>query len=298
MSMLPMRINTEAVNTTLVNQLDGAMNQLQQTEIQTATGKAINQPSDNPAGTATALTLNSQIGRYTQYAANATDGQSWLSATDSTLSDVSTALQQVQTSLETGANTSAQDSTTLAGLAADVTTIKQGLLTSANSSYAGSPLFSGTWGTQAYANAATGDYTYTGSSQASTRTVGPGQSVPVGVTGSSVFGSGTTSVFALLDKITCGNSAALQGTDTTQLEAAMNTVTDVRGQVGATTDELQTITTEANNKVTSLQASVSSIVDVDEAKAASQFALESTAYQAALTGVAKVIQPSLAEFLQ
>ena len=59
------------------------------------------------------------------------------------------------------------------------------------------------------------------------------KSVNVSVTGQQVFGSGTSSVFALLDTISQdlanGNTSALSGSDLTQLQTAISTVTQAQG---------------------------------------------------------------------
>lgn len=296
--------NAMAVDTSMANQLDSSFTQLQNLELQTTTGKQINQPSDNPAGTATALQLNAEINQLGTYSAAATAGTDQLNAADSVLSSVSTTLQQVQTDVMQGANSSAEDQTTLSALAANVTALKQTLLTDANSNYNGVPLFSGTVNASPYANASADppDYTYTGGSTAPVVAVGPGQQVAAGVTGQAVFGSGSSSVFALLDQIssdlTSGNTTALSGSDLTQLQQAMATASSAQATVGTATDELQNAQTQNTAKSTALQTSVSNIVDANEAVVASQLSLQETQYQAALSVVAKVIQPTLAEYIQ
>ena len=297
---MPMRINQAGADTLLVDQLDTSLAQLQQLQLEAATGRQINQPSANPAGTASALELNSQIGRLTAYGSNAADGQSRLDAADTTLASVTNALESVQTLLSQAANSSTEASGR-AALAAQVQSIKTGLLANANASYDGMPLFSGSWASPAYANAAAGDYTYTGSPQAMTRTVGSAQLVAVSATGSSVFGTGPTSVFARLDQIsadiTSGNAAALSGADTTNLQSALDQVDLSRAQIGENTGQLQDIQTQTTAKVTTLQGNVASLVDVDEATAVTQLQLQNVQYQAALATIAKVIQPTLASFL-
>lgn len=179
--------------------------------------------------------------------------------------------------------------------------MKQTLLQAAATSYQGRPVFSGTWGSDPYAGAASGDYTYTGSPQAQTRTIGPGQSAQIGVVGSDVFGSGGTSVFALLDKISSdlasGSSSALAGSDLTALQSAMSQATDARAKVGALSAQLTQVSGNATQKVAALQASVAGVVDVDEARAVTELQLQQVSYQAALATTAKIIQPSLVNFL-
>lgn len=298
---IPMRVTQSGADLSMIQTLDAGLARLSQLQQQVATGRAINQPSDNPGGTATALQLSAQIGRFQQYGANASNGQGWLNAADSALSSVNTALQNVQTYVLEGANATGSDQATRNTLAQQVNTIKQTLLTTASTQYLDQPIFSGTWNTQPYANAATGDYTYTGSPQAPTRNVGPNQTMQVGVTAAQAFGSGTTSVFAVLDQIsadlTSGNSTALSGNDLTALKSAMTTASTAQGQIGSWSANLAQISTSAGNTVQALKTSMAGIVDVDEASATANLQLQEVAYQAALATTAKVIQPSLVNYL-
>jgi flagellar hook-associated protein 3 FlgL len=194
--------------------------------------------------------------------------------------------------------------------------VKQQLLGLAGTTYNNRPVFSGTYGTQPYPQGSASGvsdptsasynpavaYAYAGSSTPVTRVVGPGQTVNVSTTANQVFGSGTSSIFALLDTIstdlTSGNTSALSGTDLTQLQSAMNTVTQATGSLGALTQTVTQDQTDANNTVSNLQVQVGNISDANEDEVATELDLAETSYQAALQTTAQIIQPSLAEFLQ
>jgi len=297
------RVTENSANTLMVNDLEANLARLQNLQQQVATGKQINQPSDNPGGTNQALGLRSQIGRTQQYAANITDGQGWMGAADGALTTVNQLLNQVQQIVLQGANGSS-DTNARAALATQITTIKQSLLGQANTTYQDRPLFAGTFGTIPYANATNQppDYTYYGSSQAMSRQVAPGEQVSVSIQGSQVFGSGATSVFALLDKISTdlssSNVSALGTTDLSNVQAALNQATDAQGQVGARYAQLNTLSSQTASKLQSLQTSLGGIEDADMAQTVTSLTLQETAYQAALSTTAKVIQPSLADFLK
>lgn len=299
----------------MVNDLESDLSSLTTLQEQAASGKSINQPSDNPTGTSEILSMNSQIGRFTQYATNAGDGLSWLSTASGALNSVTEALNQVQTDVVSGANASGSDSTSRDALASDVTQIKQEMLQYAATTYNGRPVFSGTYGTTPYPQGSasgvsdptsasydpTTAYAYAGSSTPVSRVVAPGQSVNVSVTANQVFGTGSSSVFALLDTISQdlsnGNTSALSGSDLTQLQSAMNTVTQAAGNTGALSATLTQDQTNANDMVSNLQDEVGNISDANEDQVATELDLVSTAYQAALETTAKIIQPSLVQFL-
>ncbi len=309
------RITAQSATMLMVADLQTSLGNLTSLQQQAATGKAINQPSDNPSGTSEVLAINAQLGRFQQYSSNITDGQSWLNTADSALGSVIKNLDQVQTQVLSGANASAQDSAGEQALSQEVLAIKTQILGLSATSYNNRPVFSGTYGispypqggasgvsdpTSASYNPATA-YAYAGSSTPVTRIVAPGQKVDVSITGGQVFGSGANSVFALLDRISQdlanGNTSALSGADLADLKTAINTVTQAQGTVGALGAGLVTGQTQVGNTITALQDQVSTISDANEAQVISELNLTEASYQAALETTAKVIQPSLAQFL-
>jgi len=309
------RVTQESASMAMVLNLQTDLSNLVNLEQEASSGKTLNQPSDNPTGTSEVLALNAQMGRFQQYGTNAGDGISWLGTASQALSSVTTALNQVQTDVLSGANSSANNTTTMQELSQDVLSLKQQILSLAGTNYNNLPVFSGTYGTPAYPQGSASGasdptspsydpataYAYGGSTTPLSRVVAPGETVNISVPGSQVFGSGTSSLFALLDTISQdlanGNAAALSGSDLSQLQSAMNNVAEANGNLGALTQALTQDQTNANDMVSNLQTQVGNIVDANEAQVATQFNLAEASYQAALETDAKIIQPSLAQFL-
>jgi flagellar hook-associated protein 3 FlgL len=309
------RVTQQSATILMVADLQSGLSQLTQLQEEAATGKQINQPSDNPAGTSEVLSLNAQLGRFQQYTSNISDGQSWLGTAGTALGSVITNLNQLQTDVLSGANATAAATGSNQALSQDVLTIKGELLSLASSTYNNRPIFSGTYGTSPYPQGTASGvsdptsssydadvaYAYAGSSTAVSRVVSPGQSVNVSITGQQVFGSGSSSVFALLDTISQdlanGNTSSLSGSDLSQLKTAINTATQAQGTVGALGASLATDASTVSDHVTAMQDQVSTLTDASEDQVAAQLDLEETSYQAALETTAKIIQPSLVQFL-
>jgi flagellar hook-associated protein 3 FlgL len=309
------RVTQQSATMLMVADLQSSLSGLVVLQEEAATGKSINQPSDNPAGTSQVLALNTQLAKFQQYASNITDGQSWLNTADGALGSAVKALDQVQTDVLSGANASANDASSDQALSEEVLTIKQELLGLAGTTYNGRAIFSGTYGTSPYPQGSTAGisdptsadydastaYAYAGSTTPVSRMVAPGEKVNVSLTGDQVFGSGPNSVFAVLDQISTdlakGNSTNLSGTDLSSLQTWMNSVVQAQGDVGALGASLATGQTSVNNTISAVQDQVANIADADEAQVASQLDLAETSYQAALDTTAKIIQPSLVQFL-
>ena len=102
--MSDFRITQESASMRMVTYLQSDLGNLTNLQEESASGKSLMQPSDNPTGTSEVLSLNTQIGRFQQYATNAGDGQAWLNTATTALGSVTKALDQVQTNLLSGAN--------------------------------------------------------------------------------------------------------------------------------------------------------------------------------------------------
>ena len=313
--MPDLRITQASASMRMVGYLQTDLTNLTNLQEQAASGTSLMQPSDNPTATSEVLSLNAQIGRFQQYATNAGDGQSWLNTGATALGNVTKALDQVQTNLLSGANASASDPSTEKALSQDVLSLKQEILGLAATTYNNRPVFSGTYGTAAYPQASASGvsdptsssynpavaYAYAGSNAPITRMVAPGETTNVSMPGSQIFGSGTSSVFALLDTISTdlanGNTSGLSGSDLAQLKSAINTVTQATGSLGALSASVTQNQTNATDTVSNLQVQVGSISDANKAQVAAELDLASASYQAALETTAHIIQPSLAQFL-
>src|SRR3954454_14222639 len=133
--------------------LNGNLAALTKVQNQLATGRVLNRPSDSPIDTSKSMQVRSDLARGTQQDRNITDAQSWLDQTDSALSDVQKLLQRVQALTVQGLNTGANDATSNAALATEISALQDELLGVANTSVSGRPVFGGvTSGALAYAD--------------------------------------------------------------------------------------------------------------------------------------------------
>lgn len=310
-----MRVTQQSASLLMVADLQTSLQGLTQLQQEAATGKAINQPSDDPSGTSQVLSLNTQLGRFQQYSSNISDGQSWLNTADSAIGSVVKALNQVQTDVLQGANGAASSAAANQALSQQVLAIKQQIMGAAGTTYNGRPIFSGTYGTAPFPQGSASGvsdptsssynpavaYAYAGSPNPVSRVVAPGETVNVSLTGDKVFGTGANSLFSLLDTVSQdlanSNTSALTGSDLSQLQTWMSSVTQAQGTVGALGASLNSGANRVNGTISGLQEQVSTISDANEAQVITELDLAQASYQAALETTAKVIQPSLAQFL-
>src|SRR4051794_40022140 len=216
---------------------------LTQLQEQAATGRAISKPSDDPSATASVMRVHAQQRAAEQYGSNISDGTAWLSTVDDALSSSENILRQVRNLTLSGANEGTMTPSTRAAIAGELQGLKSDLLQKANTTYLGRSVFAGSSsaGVAFDGAQATLPYAFTGAAGASVqRRVNDTESVRVDADGAAAFGTGATSVFALIDSIATDLQA---GTDIssriTELDTHVTDLTTQHGVVGARYARLQ-----------------------------------------------------------
>lgn len=278
--------------------LQTGLGRLARSQEQLSTGRVINRPSDSPTGTNDAMRLRAQIASDTQHARNAADGLSYLGRTDEALSTMVNGLRRARDLVVQGASTGSAGPQAREALATELEQIRASMLSLANTQHMGRALFGGTSGSpQAYA----ADGTFIGDRNDVVRTVGDEASVKVNTTGPAAFETPAgDDLFGILDDaITAmrtapgdlpGSLAQIDAVQATMLSA----LADVGTRYGRVEDALSTLgATEITNKT-----ALSEVENVDIAKAIVDLQMQEVAYQSALGATARVLQPSLLDFLR
>jgi flagellar hook-associated protein 3 FlgL len=265
-----------------------------------ATGKRINQPSDDPYGTARSLDLRADLAQTRQYETNVGEAQSWLNVTDTALGNIGDLVNRARTLVVQAANGTLGTSD-LQNIKSELLQIVESIKTEGNAQYAGRYVFAGTaTTTRPYATGGTDD-TFSGNTNAVTRAIGPGVTLQVNTIGQAVIGDGTSGLLKTLRDVvadlTAGNTTGLQSTDLQNLDADLDTLLNERAKVGAASNRLDS----ASNRLSQLEqvstSQLSNTEDADMAKTMIDLSQEQAVYQAALRAGANLLQPSLMDFL-
>jgi flagellar hook-associated protein 3 FlgL len=124
-----------------------------------------------------------------------------------------------------------------------------------------------------------------------------GTTITVNLTADVVFGPAIAALIQLRDALNSGSSAAVEAA-LPALDQAINAAVDNRVVVGARLNRLEAAASRLQDLKLSVTGLKSNVEDVDFAEATTQLAVGETAYRAALMGAARVIQPSLLDFLK
>ncbi len=204
-------------------------------------------------------------------------------------------------------STGSNDANSNQAIATEMSQIRASLVNLANTTYLGRPVFGGTTaGSAAFAAGTTStvggqpDISYVGDSGTVQRRIADGTTVRVDSDGQATFGSGSSSVFNVLATVIDhlqNNPSAVSG-DLTALDAAGSSVRTQLTDVGVRQQRIEAGSTQVTNRVQDLTARLSDVEDIDMPSTIVALQSQQVAYQAALGATAKVVQPSLLDFLQ
>lgn len=272
-------------------------------------GKVITRPSDDPAGTAQAMSIRSAKRAAEQHARNAADGVAWLSTADSALTGAAAQLRRARDLTVQGANSGAQTPSSRAALATEIENIRDGLLDQANTTYLGRSVFAGTSDAAgAFTDgSAVPPYAWTGAPGATVeRRTAPDTTIRADADGALAFGTGTDplapggrSVFALLDQIAADlRSGAEVGPHLTEIDTRMEAMLGELAAVGSRYTQMTAAQSSIQGTVLDLTSQLSDVEDIDLAATIMELEMQEVAYKGALGATARVLQPTLMDFLR
>ena len=287
--------------------IETALDRLDTTQQELSTGKSINEPSDNPSGTALTLSLNTQLSDLNSYSSQVTDGTGWSQASTSALSDITNSVQRIQELTVEAAN-GTQTTADMQASAQEVNQLIDEVKQDANTQYNGQYVFSGTaTSTQPYASGS--NDSYAGNTGQLTRTIGPNTTLAVNANLQSVLGNGQTvsgqpagdglllnSLRNIADDMQSGNSSAVNS-DMSALTTNLNSLTGLSANVGAIQDRLQMASSRIETMQTSDTQVLSNTQDADMASTEISYSTQQAALTAALQAGASIVQQSLMNFL-
>lgn len=290
------RVTTQMSMTAASARLQAGAARVAELTDQATTLRAIQKPSDDPVGTASSMQVRKEQAAAAQYSRNANDAAAWLATTDSALSSVYSVLNNVRDLTVQAANSGTMSDTNRDAFVTQFRSLKADLEARANTTYGTRSVFAGSSTAAAAYDPATGWAT---SGTDVSRRIGDGTTVRVDTAGTAVFGSGDDSVFAVIDSIVNDLQNGVNvNARINDVDGALGTVRGAQADVGIRHAAALTAQDSLKSATVSLESRRADIEDVDLAKAVLDLQVQQTNYQAALAVTAKVLQPTLMDYLR
>jgi flagellar hook-associated protein 3 FlgL len=298
-----MRIATNTISGSALNQIMDLTNSLSTLQNQVSTGQRVSQPSDNPAAVGQLINLQAEQQRLAQYEQNASTALNLSQASTSALTNLKSISDNASEIATTGSST--ENATEATAYATQVNQLLEQAVQSANSTLNGTYLFNGT-------SSPTAPFQVTRDANGNITQIAPLSSgnapAPIQLSDAasvSPYTSAATNqgladflknLVSLRDALTANDSSAV-ATVSSSLQTTESTLIDSISQQGAVQSGIQIIQSQQQTSATNLDSLVSKNRDADMAQAMTQLSQAQVAYQAALQSTALIMSKSLIDYL-
>jgi len=300
-----MRISTQMIQRFAVNGILDRQTDLSKTQQQLATGQRILTPADDPSGTTQVLALKAQISQNDQYSTNIGRLKSRLEGEESVLGATGDVLMRVRELAVQSQNTT-YNAQARKDLAAEVWQLLDETVNLANSKDGnGEYLFSGYQAdTQPFVDGGAGNYTYQGDQSQRSIQISATRSIQSSDSGSDIFenldvaAGGKQNIFkTIYDFATNLDAGTTTPNITTDLDTAMNKVFTTRASIGARINAADSQDQVNQQFAVQTKSVLSSVEDLDYAKAVGDLNLQLAGLQAAQQAFTKIQNLSLFNYL-
>ncbi|HVT11871.1 MAG TPA: flagellar hook-associated protein FlgL [Fimbriimonadaceae bacterium] len=293
-----MRISTGYQYDSYMRDIQLAQDNLTTISQQLATGRRINQPSDDPVGVGTSLSLRSLQSGIQQYMSNLNTAKGSLGYIDNAASSMSDLLNQAYQLAVQGANSST-DQTGRNAMVQQISSLQNQLINIANTQGPnGSYIFAGQKSTTKPYTINAGALVFNGDTKAINVEVGPGQMLQTNVASEPTISTIYNNLEQLKNDLTGGTVGAISGIDITNIQNSLTDISNLRGTVGARMQTVTSMTSQWQIRSDDLTKNISDVEDVDLSAAMVQYQQANQAYTAALTVAGQGSRLSLMDFIQ
>lgn len=297
-----MRVTQSMLSSNMLRNLSSSYNKMGKLQNQLTSGKKVNRPSDDPVVAMKGMGYRFQVDKINQFKRNLGEANNWLDNTDEALNHVGTILKRTQ-ELMTNVPTDTMTHDDRQKVLEELKQMKESLLDVANSKVGDKYIFNGTkTGEPLYDG--TGFANFQGGTTSSVEIeVFDGISLQVNIEGKKIF-EGIDDMFDKMTKAIATEDpndpdyVANLDEFLTDIQKQMDGVLEARAVVGARQNRAELMGNRLDVQEVSARKQMSENEDVDYAEVITEMITQESIHRAALSIGARIIQPSLVDFLR
>lgn len=299
---MPLRVTPGMMHTQLTRNLNRTLTDMARLQEQMTTGRKINRASDDPVGITYSLRYRTELSGNVQYQKNIDMALSWLDFNDTVLQQAQDVLKRLKELAVQGANGTNPD-VALSNIADEVRQLKGQILDIANSKLNGKYVFNGEKTDEMPYDPSVDPRTVSTDDGAIHYMVGVGVQLQINLSGSNVFGepAEADNIFAVLDNIINalqnGNHGGVSA-EIPNIESRMDKILNQQAEIGARVNRVELMQNRLKDLELNLTDLQSKTEDADFEKLIIDAKINENIYQASLSVGARIITPSLVDFLK
>ncbi|MDQ0857251.1 flagellar hook-associated protein FlgL [Bacillus sp. V2I10] len=265
---------------------------------QLATGKKINRPSDDPVVAMKGMHYRTNLTEVEQYQRNISEAYQWMENSEAGIEQGTQVLQRVR-ELMVQASNGTNSPEDLKAIGAEMKQLKEDLVGSANTQVAGNYIFNGTQTKEAPVTLnADGTVTVNIDKSPFEIEVSKGVQLKANINSDNVFSEDLFAVMGSIEKaLSSGDASGLDGL-LSDLDGKMDSMSAERAELGARYNRLELIEDRVGKQEIVSTRILSENEDADLEKVIMDLTAQESIHRAALSVGARIIQPTLMDFLR
>jgi len=293
-----MRVTYTQLTNTIINDLSNNLRRVETLQRQLSSGKKISRPSDDPVGVTRAMEVRSALNTQGQYVRNMDFAKSELDIADKTLQEMADVLGRIKDLAVRGASESLpQESRDAIGK--EVDQLIDHLIQLGNTSASGRYIFSGFKTTTSPLERNGDVINYRGDNNIRQVEIASGESLELSPTGKSLFiDSGIFDHMIELKNALFGGNTSQVNQEIGNIDNALDKISMEISNVGARSQRLEWTNNITLDRELTYKDLLSKQEDIDIEDVVLKLYAQQNVYQASLMAAAKVLQPSLIDYLR
>ncbi|MGE7183718.1 flagellar hook-associated protein FlgL [Peribacillus sp. NPDC006672] len=292
-----MRVTQSMLTNNMLRNLSGSYEKMAKLQEQVSSQKKFSKPSDNPVAAMMGMGYRTNLNQIQQYTSNISEATNWIDSTDDAISEAVSVLQRIRELTVQGSN-GTYDGEQFESVSEEIKQLKEHLITLGDTQIGGKYIFNGqdTNVRPSSVKDANGNTVY-GTGDINLE-VFSGISLKINTDGSKIFGDALAaggSIDQTIDALE--NDGDVSGT-LAGLDATIDTFLSMQAQVGARQNRIELMTDRLKQQEVFATDILSKNEDVEIEKAIMDLTTQESVHSAALSIGARIMQPSLLDFLR
>lgn len=282
----------------MIRNISNSYERLAKLQEQILTQKKFSKPSDNPVAAMMGMNYRTSLNQVEQYSRNISEATNWVESTDSALGQAISALQRMR-ELTVQASNGTYESDQRDSVNEEIKQLRQHLVDIGDTQLGGKYIFNGYDTNKRPSDTMVDGAPSYGTDEIQVE-VFTGIKIPINTSGQSTFGEALKTggtIDQLMESLKSTDEADITNR-LAELDETINVFIKEQAKVGAKQNRIDLMTDRVGQQEVFAQKILSSNEDVDMEKVILDFTTQESIHTASLSVGAKVIQPSLLDFLR
>jgi flagellar hook-associated protein 3 FlgL len=299
-----MRVTNQGLLHNYLSNLNRNLTYLSKFQNQLSSGKEIHRPSDDPFGSTRVMSLRNSLAQNKQYLRNIEDSMGWIDMTDTALGNMGDILTRIKVlSIQGFSGTMAENDRH--AVEVEVKQLINQLAQIGNTKYDGKYIFAGSATTQRPFSVNGDMLSYNGTDRVLEREISERVSLVINIPGNWInegrfAGELTEDLTSTLNKLVSALATTEENDEShiEKLEEHIDNILALRAEMGAKYNRLEAAKHKNEEETLNMTELLSKTEDIDFAGKIMEYMTMQNVYMASLSTGAKIMMPTLLDFLR